>query len=272
MRVGHALRVALVHDWLVGQRGGEQVLERLLHLYPDADVHTLVHAPGSCAARIERARVRTSFVQHLPGAPYRFRPYLPLFFAALQQLDVRGYDVVISSSHCVALGVRTEPWQTHVAYVHSPMRYLYDQLPEYLPAGLRPVATPWARFAAAPLRYLDRRAARRPDVLLANSQFVAARIARAWGQPSDVVPPPVDTDYFRAATASPKRKGLLCVAALVAYKRIDALVAYANASGEPLTIVGHGPLGPALRRAAGPSVQWRHHLSRSELRALYGDR
>lgn len=267
------MRVALVHDWLVQQRGGEQVLRELCLLYPQADVFTLVHVPGTTDVAIERHRVHTSFIQRLPLAPKRFRAFLPLFFAAIDRLDLRTYDLVISTSHCVAMGVRTHAQQLHVSYVHSPMRYLYDQMPQYLPARGQSLSVPLVRALTAPWRRLDKKRAQRPQALVANSRFVSARIARVWGRRSSFVHPPVDVAYFNAALQQPKalrpRRGLLCVAALVPYKRIDAALALSQAAQMPLTIVGQGPQLARLQAQAGPQVRFVARLGRAELRQAF---
>ncbi|MEK7704428.1 MAG: glycosyltransferase [Myxococcota bacterium] len=263
------MRVALVHDWLVAQRGGENVLLELARALPGAPIFTLVHRPGAVDAELERHPIVTSFVQGLPGAPRRFRQYLPLFPAAVARWDLSPFDLVISSSHCVAQGVRTSARQFHLAYVHTPMRYLYDQLPHYVPTW--PSKGLWvgaARLASAPLRHWDVQSATRADVLVANSDYVARRIARVWGRQAQVVYPPVDVDFF-AAVLERARHGLLVVSALVPYKRVDLAVQFATRHGLPLTVVGEGPERGRLRALAGATVQFVPTLSRSELRDAY---
>lgn len=269
------LRVALVHDWLVTQRGGEQVLLALCALFPHAHIFTLVHRPGAVAAGIEAHAIYTSFIQRLTGPRGRFRHLLPLFFTAAQSLDVSGYDVVISSSHCVAHNVRAAPGAVHIAYVHSPMRYLYDQMPHYLPRFVPPSAHRWVlplvRAATAPLRRADRRAALRPTVVVANSAYVAARIQRVWHREAQVVHPPVDTAAFAMpGPAGPQaRRGLLWVGALVPYKRVDVCVATSNLTGVPLTVVGRGAALEPLRRMAGPQVRFLGDVPHRQLLDLY---
>ena len=260
-------RVALVQDWLVAQRGGEQVLLELARLFPEAPVFTLVHAPGAVHPEIEARAIHTSFVQRLPGAPRRFRQYLPLFPAAVARFDLADFDLVISTSHCVAKGAVTRAPQKHISYVHTPMRYVWDQMPHYLaalPAPLRPLA----RTAAAALRRWDVASARRPDVLVANSQFVRARIARAWDRDADVIHPPVDVDFFSRAVAR-RRQGYLVVNALVPYKRVDLAIALARERRLPLTVIGDGPAALSLRRHAPPWVRFIAGLDREALRAAY---
>lgn len=264
-------RVALVHDWLVGQRGGEQVLLQLCRMYPAAEIFTLVHEPGSVHADIEAHPIHTSFVQRLRTSGGRFRHLLPLFPAAIAAFDMRRFDLVISTSHCVAHGIVTAPGTVHIAYVHTPMRYLYDQLPHYLPGRGRAITAPMARAVTLPLRRWDAAAAKRPTSLVANSAYVAARIQRVWRRQAAVVHPPVDTQAFvPPATEVPGgRRGLLWVGALVPYKRVDLCVALSAAMGVPLTVVGRGPDEARLRAMAGHEVRFLHDVPHEQLQALY---
>ncbi len=269
-------RVALVHDWLVGQRGGEQVLLELCMMFPKAHIFTLIHRPGAVDRRIETHPIHVSFVQKLSTPHGRFRHLLPLFFRAIESLDVSAYDLVISTSHCVAHGVRVRPKALHIAYVHSPMRYLYDQLPHYLPQWLpeavAPKAAVAARAATTWLRHKDRAAAQRPQAIVANSKYVATRIERVWHRQAQVVHPPVDIDDFGATSGSygpSPRRGLLWVGALVPYKRVELCVATSNLMGVPLTIVGRGPMEARLRQLAGPQVTFAGDVPHGALKALY---
>lgn len=260
-------RVALVHDWLVAHRGGERVLAALAELYPEAPIYTLVVDP----ARIDRSLARRapipSWIQSLPGAPARFRRYLPLFPLAAQGFPLRDFDLVISTSHCVVHGLRLAPGQRHLCYVHTPPRYFYDQLPLYLPRPLRP-AHRAVGLALWPWRQWDRHAAQRPTHLLANSNFVAQRIQRLWGRVAPVVYPPVDTEFFGSAQGPPSgpRQGFLILGAPVPYKRVEVAVRWARLSGAKLTVVGKTP--EALRRQAPPQVRFVDALSADALRKL----
>src|SRR5207253_3636734 len=193
---GGAVRVALVHDWLTGLRGGERVLEQLCLLYPAADIFTLVYMPGTCGEFIERHRIRTSFLDRLPKRAYRH--YLPLFPLAIESLDLDGYDLVVSTSHAVAKGCRPAKGAVHVAYIHTPMRYVWDQFEWYFGAGRAAPLTRLAAGALAPmLRSWDVRSTARAHALVANSRFVAGRIRRYWNREADaVVYPPVDPSRF----------------------------------------------------------------------------
>ena len=264
------MRVALVHDWLVTQRGGENVLLEIARFFSEAPIYTLVHAPGAVDPELERRRIITSFIQGLPGAPRSFRRYLPLFPRAIESFDLSSFDLIISTSHCVAKGVRVRPGQLHLTYVHSPMRYLWDQLPHYLPGGgrWRWVLEPIARVGTAPLRRWDRRSSARPTHLLGNSDFVVERIARCWGREAERLYPPVDVSYFEEGEDR-ERGGYLVVSALVPYKRVDLAVRWARESGESLTVVGNGAELPRLRALGGDRVVFVTDASRSAVREAY---
>ena len=269
--VGPIMRVALGHDGLVSQRGGENVLLEMARLFPEAPIYTLVHRPGTVHPELERHPIITSFIQDLPGAPESFRRYLPLFPRAIEALDLSGFDLILSTSHCVAKGVRITPDQTHISYIHSPMRYIWDQLPQYLPGGpaMRALAEPVARLATIPLRAWDRRSSQRPTQLLANSDFVGARIQRYWGRDARRLYPPVDVSFFEGAEAGP-REGYLVVSALVPYKKVDLAVRWATATGAALTVIGAGSELESLRSLAGEGVRFVSGATREQVRDAYG--
>jgi len=269
-------RVALVHDWLTGLRGGERVLQGLCDLYPQADLFTLVHAPGSCGPIIESRRITTSFLQRLPAARTRYRHYLPLFPLAIESLDLRGYDLVISTSHAVAKGCRPQSGARHVAYVHTPMRYVWDQFDAYFGPGRAGVLTRAAAHLAAHwLRRWDVRSTGRVHGLIANSRFVSARMQRVWGRAADaVVYPPVETSRFRpvpdlaAAERGPGGYALI-VSALVPYKRIELAVQAFARLGRRLVVAGDGPELRRLEAQAGPTVRFLGAVPHQELAGLY---
>jgi glycosyltransferase involved in cell wall biosynthesis len=251
------MRVALVHDWLTGMRGGERCLEVFCELFPAADLYTLLHVPGSVSSLIERRRIVTSFIQGLPGARDRYRSYLPLFPAAVHRFDLSGYDLVLSSSHAVAKGVRVPPGALHVCYCFTPMRYVWDLYGQYF--GPAAAAGPLTRAAmpavAAWLRRWDRRTAAGVHHFVAISSFIADRIGRAYGRVADVIHPPVDVARFRPDGSAGDY--YLVVSALTPYKRVDLAVEAATRLGRRLVVVGTGPEGPRLRARAGPTVQFR---------------
>ena len=265
-------RVAIVHDWLTGMRGGEKVLEAICELYPGATLFTLVRVPGSVSRKIEAHTIHTSFAQRLPRAARWYRHYLPLYPAAVETFDLDTYDLVVSSSHCAVKSVITRGDAKHVCYCHSPMRYAWDQFdayfgPEQVGAwpsrALRPVMAGLARWDASTSSRVDR--------FLANSQYVAGRIRRYYNRGSSIVYPPVDTDFYRPAPGRANAgSGALVVSALVPYKRIDVAIEASRLTGIPLRIVGHGPEESRLRaHANGSAVEFLGWRSDAEIRDLY---
>ena len=263
-------RVALVHDWLTGRRGGEKVLEVLAEIFPKAPVYTLLRFPGSQVAAIEKRDIRTSFIQRLPFLKKHYRSYLPLFPLAAEQFDLQAYDLVVSSSHCVAKGVIPRADALHVSYVHSPVRYAWNQYQAYFGPGKLSF---FGRKAVPPLihylRLWDQSSSARVDHFVANSAAVARRIEKYYRRTSDVIHPPVDTETFTPPAADPDRSYDLIVSALVPYKKIDLAVAAYNRLGWPLKIVGDGPEYRALRKPAGSNVEFLGPLGADDLLRLY---
>jgi glycosyltransferase involved in cell wall biosynthesis len=263
-------RVALVHDWLTGMRGGEKVLEALCTLYPDAPLYTLVHVRGSVSRLIESRKVVTSFVQALPASGRHYRNYLPLFPAAVEWLDLDGYDLIISSSHCAVKSVLRPPTATHVCYCHSPMRYAWDQFDAYFgPKQVGAAASRLLRPIMAGLARWDAATAGRVDQYVANSAYVADRIRRYYNRGSTVVYPPVDTTFYRPPPTRDTAPPFLIVSALVPYKRIDLAIEACQRLGARLDIVGRGPEAARLERMAGPGVRFLGWKSDDEVRELY---
>ena len=249
-------RIALVHDWLTGMRGGENALEVLCERFPDADLFTLVHVKGSVSPTIERRRIHTSFVQRLPMVRRYYRHYLPLFPTAIEQFSFDDFDLVVSLSHCVAKSIVHAPRVRHVCYCLTPMRYAWDQFDAYFgPARLGRVGSGLMRPVMARLARWDRDTADRADRYVAISHYVAGRIRRYYNRQATVVYPPVDTVFFTPGTAAPERFALV-VSALVPYKRIDLAVEACRLARIPLKVVGDGPDRARLERAAGPDVEF----------------
>ncbi len=256
------LKVALVHDWLTGMRGGEKCLEVFAEIFPQADIFTLLHVPGSLSATLESRRITTSFVQNIPAAPRVYRWALPLFPRAIESLDLSGYDLVFSSSHCVAKGAVKRPGALSVCYCHTPMRYVWDMFHAYFghkPALIRKVIG----WQAARLRHWDRRTANRVDHYLANSRVVRQRILDFYGTSEDrvsIIHPPVEVDRFQDASQLPAPDGLatgsydLVVSALVPYKKVDLAVAAARRAGRTLVVVGKGPEKDRLAKLAAATA------------------
>jgi glycosyltransferase involved in cell wall biosynthesis len=261
------VRVALVHDWLTGMRGGERCLEVFCELFPQAPLFTLLRVPGSVSPTIENRRITTSFLQRMPGMEARYRFFLPLFPWAIERFDLRDYDLIFSASHCVAKAVRVPPRALHLCFCFTPMRYVWDRYDDYF--GKR---AGWAVRAlmppvAAALRRWDRATAARVHHFIAISRFVAERIRRCYGRPADVIYPPVDIRRFRLAEEP--GEFYLVVSALTPYKRVDLAVAAANRLGIRLVVVGSGPEEARLRALAGPTVEFLGWRSDEDVAELY---
>ena len=268
------MRVALIHDWLTGMRGGEKVLDALCELFPDAAIHTLFHVRGAVAPSIERHRIRTSFVQRLPLAARHYRRYLPLFPFAVERFDLDDADLVISSSHCAVKAVVAPGRARHICYCHSPMRYAWDQFEAYFGAErVGRVANRWLyRPVMARLARWDAATAGRVDRFVANSAHVAARIRRYYNRQATIVHPPVDTGFYTPAdvqTGPTRESHFLIVSALVPYKRLDLAINACARVGAPLHVVGDGPDRERLERLGGPTVTFRGRLTDEQVRDEY---
>ena len=267
------MRVALVCDSMSAYGGAERVIEQILRLYPHADVFTVMDAlPAGDRDFLGGRALTTSFIQRLPLAQRFYRQMLALWPLAVEQFDVTDYDLVISSHHSVAYGVLTHPGQVHVAYVHSPMRYAWDLQHEYLrEAGLTRGPKSWiARRILHSARIWDFCAAQRPDVLVANSEFVASRLRRSHNRHAEVVFPPVSVGAF---TPAPPRIGAggfyLSVGRVVPYKRQELLArAFARMPDRHLRIVGTGPDLHKLQALGIPNVELLGNLPTPEVRQL----
>jgi glycosyltransferase involved in cell wall biosynthesis len=261
-----APRVAIIHYWLVGMRGGERVLERLLRLYPGADIFTHVVRPERLSGTIRAHRIQTSFIARLPGAARLYQHYLPLMPMALEAFDLRGYDLVISSEAGPAKGVIAPPDAFHLCYCHSPMRYLWDHFHDYRArAG-------WLTRTVMPplfhrLRQWDHASAQRPDRVLANSAFIARRVRKAWGRAAGVVHPPVDVSRFAASDDIGQQ--YLWVGQMTPYKRADLVVDAFARLGLPLLMVGTGELAAHIARRATPNITIVPRLAFADLVRAY---
>lgn len=262
-------RVALVHDWLTGMRGGEKVLEVLCELYPDATLFTLIHNPGSVSPLIEQMRIRTSFLQSAPFRQERYRHYLPLFPLAVESFDFRGFDLILSTSHAVAKGAKPAPGALHICYCHTPMRYVWELYDEYFGPGRAGLPTRLGMNLIAPrLRAWDVRTSSRVHYFLANSENVAERIRKTYRRDADVIHAPVDTSKF---SLSRRNDGFyLVVSAFVPYKRIDLAIEVFNRMGKRLVVVGKGPDFAKLKEKAGRTIEFLGWQSDEQLVRLYG--
>lgn len=261
-------RIALVHDWLTGQRGGEKVLEVLAEIFPAAPIFTLFHFKGSQKESLERRDIRSSFLQNMPFARRHYRWFLPLYPVAAELLNLQDFDFVVSSSHCAAKGVIPAPGALHVSYIHSPMRYAWNQYHAYFSPDRLNVFT---RMLIPPLmhglRIWDESSSRRVDGFVANSRAVAQRIRRYYRRQAQIIHPPVDTGFF--VPGDRKADYFLVVSALVPYKRIDFAVEAFNRTGLPLKIVGTGPEYRKLKKAAKSHIHFSGEVSSEELKRIY---
>jgi glycosyltransferase involved in cell wall biosynthesis len=261
------MRVAIVHDWLITTRGGEKCLESFCTLFPSADLYTLVYAPDRVSNMIKSMKICVSRLNDVPSIERIYRYWLPLFPRIIESFDLRNYDLIVSSSHCVAKGVFPHR-ALHIAYVHAPMRYVWDMHDAYF----GDTASLLARFGMSVCRrYLQRwdvAASKRVDCFLANSRNVAAKIQKLYGRQATVIHPPIDLERFHLSTA--QEPYYLIVSALVPYKRIDIAIRAFNEMRLPLKIVGEGPLRKVLKRSAGVNIEFLGWVDDSLLAALYG--
>ncbi|MFI5454505.1 MAG: glycosyltransferase [Isosphaerales bacterium] len=252
------LRVALVHDWLTGMRGGEKCLEVLCRSFPQATLYTLIHRRGSLSPAIESMVIRTSPLQRIPRVFRYYRHLLPFMPLAVRTWRLKDVDLVISLSHCVAKAIVPPPGVPHVCYCFTPMRYAWQGRDAYLESWSdRPVRRALARTMLARLRRWDRATASRVTHFVAISETVRQRIALCYRRDSRVIQPPVDVAFYSpGATVGPRVDDYLVVSALVPYKRIDQAVVACSQSGRRLNVIGEGPERARLEAMAGPSVRF----------------
>jgi glycosyltransferase involved in cell wall biosynthesis len=267
-------RVAIIHDWLTGMRGGEKVLEVLSELFPKADIFTLIHFPGRVSRQIEKHRIFTSFLQNCPGVEKRYRYYLPLMPHAIERFNFKDYDLMISSSHCVAKAAIPGEKSKHWSYCHTPMRYIWDQYDEYFGAGRAAVTTRLAMgLVRRRLQRWDVASAERVHHFIANSENVSRRIQRIYKRESSVIYPPVDYDFYSQRDDRDKDTHVspffLMVSALAPYKRIDLAIEAFNRNRKQLLIIGSGQDETRLRAMAGPNIHFAGWLNAEQLRWNY---
>jgi glycosyltransferase involved in cell wall biosynthesis len=253
------VKVALVHDWLTGMRGGERCLEVFCEIFPQADLFTLVHQRGAMSQTIERMSIHPSWLQSIPRVTRFYRHLLPLFPVAIRQFRLAGYDLVLSSSHAVAKGVRRRGSSLHICYCFTPMRYIWDQSHAYFPRDrFSPVSWALLQTLVRYLRAWDVNTSRDVDEFVAISNNIAAKIRAYYNRSAYVIPPPVDCGFFTPNSA-PRQQGdafYLIVSALVPYKRIDMAVEAFNRLRLPLVVIGIGPERSKLERGASPHIQF----------------
>lgn len=261
------LKIAIVHDWLVSMRGGEKVLEILCELYPNATLITLLHIKGTLSPTIESMKIETSFINKLP-LKKKYRNYLPLFPSAIESINFSGYDLIISSSHCVAKGAQPNGGALHICYCHTPMRYVWEMYDEYFGKDKAGFITRTAMSFFAPrLRKWDVETSRRVHCFVANSYNVSRRIKEYYNREADVIYPPVDASLFRLSEKSDDY--FLIVSALVPYKKVELAIEAFNRNGKKLLIVGTGPESLKLKSAAKNNIKFLGWCNDDELAKLY---
>lgn len=250
------MKVAIVQEWLVTVGGSDKVVKAILDVFPDADIYTLVAKKEVCAELgIPWEKVHTSFIQKMPLGTKKHRAYLPLFPFAIEQFDLRGYDVVISSSHCVAKGVLTKADQLHICYCHSPIRYCWDMYNEYLEEShLDKGFKSWlVRLMLHPIRQFDAIAGSRVDYYISNSDYVGQRIRKTYRRKATTIHPNIDISNFELC--NDKQEYYLASSRLVAYKKIDTIIeAFNQMPDKKLVVIGGGPNLEAYRKLANANV------------------
>ena len=250
------MKVAIVQEWLVTVGGSDKVVKAILDVFPDADIYTLVAKKEVCdELGIPWGKVHTSFIQKMPLGTKKHRAYLPLFPFAIEQFDLRGYDVVISSSHCVAKGILTKADQLHICYCHSPIRYCWDMYNEYLEEShLDKGFKSWlVRLMLHPIRQFDAIAGSRVDYYISNSDYVGQRIRKTYRRKATTIHPNIDISNFELC--NDKKEYYLASSRLVAYKKIDTIIeAFNQMPDKKLVVIGGGPNLEAYRKLAKDNV------------------
>lgn len=261
-----APKVAIIHDWLTGMRGGEKCLEVACELLPEADLYTLFYVRGSASPRIEAHRIRASFLNRLPWVASYYRHLLPFMPLGMRTFSLGGYDALFSSSHCVAKSARPAEGRPHVCYCYTPMRYVWSMYDAYFGClrGLRGVAM---RLIARLLRRWDRATACRVTHFVAISEYIGRRIAHCYGRDSEVIYPPADTAFY--APDGRREDFYLCVSAFAPYKRLDLAIEAFRRLGRKLVIIGTGQWEERWRATAPPNVHFLGWQPQEEVRRHY---
>lgn len=249
-------RVAIVHEWPVRYAGSEKVVAECLRLFPEASLFALVHdAKALQGTPLEGVPVKTSFIQSLPKSRERYQSYLPLMPMAVEQFDLRGYDIILSSNHAVAKGVLTRADQLHISYMHTPIRYAWDLYLDYLTeSGLdRGMKSLPARLTLHYLRLWDTSAANRVDAFLANSAYVARRVEKLYRRQAQVLHPPVEVEGYEPGSS--RKDYYVAVSRFVPYKRMNLIIEAFTRMEKPLVVIGEGSEFAQAQRIAGPTVK-----------------
>ncbi|MGB2791815.1 MAG: glycosyltransferase [Candidatus Moraniibacteriota bacterium] len=264
------MKVALVHDYLVQHGGAERVLEVFADMFPEAPIFTLIHDREAMHGAFEDHDIQTSFLQRVPWAKRNHRLFPMLMPLAIEQFDFRDFDLVISDSSSYAKGIITGPNTLHVCYMHTPMRYAWDDCHKYVEDfGFPRIVKRTVPFFMSPVRLWDQVSASRPDHIIANSRFVATRIAKYYRRSAEVIHPPVDVHAFGLLPLSERSDYFLMVGRLIAYKRHDIAIRAFNELRLPLKIIGRGPEYNRLRKLAGPTIEFLGRVSDADLPRYY---
>ncbi len=263
------MKVAVIHDWLTGIRGGEKVLEQILLLFPESDIFTLICDKEKIPPEIKRHSITASFLQHIPGIMKSYRNFLPFFPAAIESFNLKGYDLIVSSSHCAAKSVKKPEGAVHFCYCHTPMRYAWDQFPNYF-SPERNGKLKYAIISAIMpfLKEWDKKTSSRVDYYMANSSAVKGRIRDYYARESEVVCPPVNTDFYTPGGV--KEDFYLMVSAMTEYKKVDYAVDIFNRlPDKKLLIIGGGPLLDGIRKKAAANIDVAGYRTDVEIRDAY---
>ena len=260
------IKVAIVHDWLTGMRGGEKCLEVFCEIFPKATLFILIHNKGTVSPAIENMDIRTSFLQKIPGIAKHYRKFLPLFPHAIESFDLSGYDLVLSSSHCVAKGVRTPEKALHICYCYTPVRYVWTFFDEYFSreSGVKKRVI---AFFAKRIKKWDLRVNKDVDYFIGISHNVKNRINSYYNREADVIYPPADVEGIEERSSGGDY--YLIVSALVTYKKVDLAVKAFNENGKKLLVVGSGGDADHLKSIAKENIEFKGWASDEELKSYY---
>jgi len=253
------LKTAIIHDWLTGMRGGEKVVEAICELYPEADLYTLFHFKGAVSDTIEKMNIHTSFLQYMPFARKYYRYYLPFMPMAIEAFNVKNYDLIISSSHCVAKGVIPGKNAVHICYCHTPVRYAWEMYGQYFAIGNKPkgIKDFVIEGVMKYIRNWDIKTVGRVNHFVSNSENIKERIKRCYNREAAVIYPPVDTEYYGNKDIVDKREDYYLLAgAFAPYKRLDLAVEAFNKLGYRLVIIGQGQDEKKLRSLADKNIEF----------------
>ncbi len=259
------MKVAIIHYWFYGMRGGEKVVKEILKIFPEADIFSHLFIPENLDEEILKHRVNTTFINSMPLSKKLYQAYLPLMPWALKMLELDNYDLIISSESGPAKGVAKNPKAKHICYCHSPMRYIWDQQSVYLEQS--GIFKRWYLKSITPfMRRWDIQSSEKVDHFIANSSFVSKRIKRIYNRPSNVIHPPVDLDSFKIL--KPKENYFILAGQLVSYKRPDIAIEAFNELKLPLKVIGTGDMVKHLKGIAKENIEFLGFISDQEYQSI----